>query len=214
MPKIVPAILVQTEKEFKEKLSNKELLKAAPLWQFDILDGSMFDEDSWADFEAVQKQKDLPGLELHLMIEHPVPVVKSWVDHVPTVKRAIIHAEIGSPLHESLTAIKEFGIEAGLALNPETSIDDVEDAIAAADMVLVMGVYPGKSGQNFLGEPILKKIKALKERFPEKLIAVDGGTNQANARDIINAGASQLCMSSGIWGAENPLAAYKSLTEL
>lgn len=211
MTTIVPAVLVHSEEEFNARVSNEALRKLAPLWQMDVLDGSKFHETSWADAEAAAKIPTLPEIELHLMIENPLPVVDAWKKSIPTVKRAIIHAELDRELFPILSSIKELGIETGIALDPETPIEDFRKIIEEADVLLIMGVHPGKSGQSFLGEMILQKIRDARERFPNKVIAVDGGVNLENARAIADAGANQLCVASTIWNETHPEDAFTAL---
>ena len=202
MTNVVPALLVQSKEEFEEKIHDTEV-RELPLWQIDVLDGSMYDADSWADFEAVSEMKGLPDFELHLMIQNPIPVVKSWVDHVDNVKRAIIHAEIDNPLQDTLTAVKEMGLEAGLAIGPGVSIEDIGDLREYMDLLLIMGIHPGKSGQKFLGESILSKIAEARHRWPDLPIAIDGGVNEKNAEAMVAVGATQLSVASAIWKSDN-----------
>lgn len=214
MPTIIPAVLVQSEEEFKTKISNGELKKLAPLWQVDVLDGSMYGKNSWFDAAAAAKYNLLPDIELHLMIQNPLPVVKAWHKHVPTLKRAVIHAEIDRPLGAVMDEIDKMHLQTGIALNPETPIEDFRHEIERADHLLIMGVHPGASGQAFLGETILKKIAQAKRLFPKKTVSVDGGVTKENAALIKEAGADQLCSASAIWEENHPEQAFTALSGL
>ncbi|MCH8049267.1 RpiB/LacA/LacB family sugar-phosphate isomerase [Patescibacteria group bacterium] len=209
---VVPAVLAYSEDEFKEKLGNVEVLKLAPLFQIDILDGSMFDQSCYADPIVVASLKHTPQIELHLMIQNPVSVIEHWNTHLPRfLERAIIHAEIDQPLIPVIESIKDLYLEAGLAINPDTSLDSIERLIPTLDLLLIMGVYPGKSGQSFLGDPILEKIRDARERFPQLKIAIDGGVTVENAPEMIEAGVNQLCVGSVIWSAENQRRIFSKL---
>ena len=213
MTLIVPAILEKTEKDFKEKIQNAEMRSLANIWQIDVLDGSMFNADSWADASKLQ-ELDPPHIELHLMIDDPLPVIEEWTSHVPNVIRAIIHAEIPQDLRSTIDTIHAMGIDAGLAINPDTPLDAVYELHESIDMLLIMGVQPGFSGQRFLGDQILEKIKEAKNSFLAIQVAVDGGVKETNAERIIDAGADQLCIASGIWDSISPAKAYKMYSNL
>lgn len=211
---VVPAILAKTQEEFFTKVNNSELRSIAPLWQIDVLDGSMFDHVSWFDAREVAKINDLPEIELHLMISNPLPIIEAWKKQVPTLKRAIIHAEIDRPVGAIVHRIHDLGLEAGLAINPETPIKLILDHLDEIQILLVMGVHPGASGRQFGGESIIQKIKEIKNRFPELKIGVDGGINLANASEIVTAGTDQLCVSSALWETPDPKNVYQKLASL
>ena len=209
---IVPVILAQSQEEFIEKVHNDEVKKLAPLFQIDILDGSLFNTTCWADIEIIKTLDHLPNFELHLMIDNPLPVIKMWKENIPSLQRAIIHAEIHRPLGAVIDQIKLLNLEVGIAVNPETDLMSVKNQIEDVDILLIMGVHPGASGQSFLGEFILKKIQNARAHFPNINIAVDGGITLENVKSIIDAGTNQLCVSSAIWKAKNPTEAIKQLT--
>ncbi|PIQ67353.1 hypothetical protein COY25_01330 [Candidatus Uhrbacteria bacterium CG_4_10_14_0_2_um_filter_41_7] len=212
MTKVVPAILVQSENEYLEKISNLEVRNEVSVMQFDILDGSMFGASSWSDIEVIKNLGNTPNFELHLMIENPLQTVEKWHSKIKTVKRAIIHAEIKAGISESISAIKKLGIEVGLAINPETEISAVKMYLDDIDMILIMGVHPGQSGQKYLGSAINKKIREVHEKFSDLPVAVDGGITLLNAESIVDAGASELCVASTIWQAEDKKKVIQSLS--
>ena len=208
---VVPAILVQNFDTFKKQISHPGLRKLAPMWQVDVLNDSMFESRSFFDAKKVSKIKDLPNIELHLMVLNPVPIIEEWKYQIPTLKRAIVHVEIDEPLEPILAYIKNLGLEAGLALNPETPIKAIKPLVHLLDTILIMGVHPGSSGQSFLGKKILRKIKKIAKKYPNLKIAVDGGVNQDTAQDTISAGAHQLCAASAIWKTDDPVKSFKKL---
>ena len=209
---IVPAVLVQNFDIFKKQILNSAIRKLAPIWQIDALDGSMFESKSFFDAKQIKKIKDLPEIELHLMVKDPLAIIEEWKHHINTLRRAIVHAEIDEPLEPMLAYIKNLGIQTGLAINPKTPIKVIEPLAHLLDTILIMGVDPGQSGQKFIGKKILKKIKKVAKKYPNITIAVDGGINLETAKSITNAGAHQLCVSSAIWQAKDPEKALNSLS--
>lgn len=208
---VVPAVLVQTEDAFREKMSHPRLRNVAPIWQVDILDGTMFDAESWADVQRIKRIDHLPEIELHLMIEDPIPVIEAWQKHIPSLKRAIIHAEIPGSLRGAISRIKDLDLDVGIAVNPETELKPLRHELELADLLLIMGIHPGASGRPFLGRPILRKIRWARKHLHHLQIAIDGGVTQKTARKMVKAGATQLCAASAIWSADDPVRAYAEL---
>lgn len=209
---IIPTLLVQNFDTFRQRVSHAELRQAAMLWQIDALDDSLFEARSFFDAKHIATIKDLPDFELHLMVSNPLPIIEEWKFHVPTLKRVIIHGEIEKPLTPILTYIKNLGLEAGVALNPETKLNILKPIAHLLDEILILGVHPGASGQGFIGKKILKKIKKATKKYPNMVIAVDGGVNRETIDDMVKAGAQRLNVSSAIWKAKNPLEAFNNLS--
>jgi ribulose-phosphate 3-epimerase len=106
---------------------------------------------------------------------------------------------------------------AGIALDPDEQVESVVPILNELDLVLVMSVRPGFSGQEFIPE-MLAKVKTLAtHRKKNKLkfrIAVDGGINEDNIVDVVKAGADDLVVSSAIFKAKDPLNELKNLKKL
>ncbi|MBU0531840.1 MAG: hypothetical protein ABIG32_03140 [Candidatus Uhrbacteria bacterium] len=217
---IIPALLVQSAEEFEEKLRLIE--NHADVVQIDILDGSMFGVESWYDPQIIGQVTTSTEYELHLMVENPLPIIEAFRKHVPSTIRAIIHAELDRPLGTLIELIKQnLKLEVGIALNPETPIDEIHHLIKELDEVLVMGVHPGASGQGFGdsvhqigGEAILEKIEFIHQRYPNITIGVDGGVNLARAKTMLSLGATRLSVASAIFGADDPVDELRKLQEL
>ncbi len=206
---ILPGVLAYDEIDFKQRILHPELRKVAETFHVDVLDGSMFGANCWADAKTVGTWKNLPDIELHLMVRNPLKVAENWYDHVSAFKRVIVHYEIGKPLIETVKTLKALRLEVVIAINPITPVDVIKDL--DIDALLIMGVEPGKSGQPFLGEPILAKIRRAHTLFPKLTIEVDGGVNSSTIKQIKLAGASRCVASSWLWKAENPTEAYSEL---
>lgn len=211
---IVPAILAYSEKEFRERIGNADLRALTTLWQVDILDGTLFENTSWSNLEAFSAHFSLPEIELHLMVSDPLSFAHAWKARIPSVKRAIVHAEIPTSIEYVLNDLRDLGIETGLAVNPETPLDSIAPHEQLIDVILILGVHPGYSGRTFLGEQILEKIRDAKKRFPNNIIAVDGGVTLENALSIKMAGADQLCIASALWKSENPVQTMRTFMSL
>lgn len=213
MAEIIPALLIESAKEFEEKLRLIE--SGTKTIQVDILDGSLFPNTTWFDAAHVGALRTEVEYELHLMVENPLPIIKEWKKHVPTLKRAIVHAEMERPVGAVLNEIKDhLHLETGLAINSETPLDQVHQLAHHIDMLLIMGVHPGFSGQDFVGDVIYKKIEAAREHFPDLPISVDGGVSKERIHELVNAGATTICAASAIFKNEDPKEALKELQML
>lgn len=222
MIEILPGILAENAEELQEKLFFPGFWQPGMTAHVDILDGSMFGATCFCDATAVAGRSKstphtphhtpLPFIELHLMVQNPLPIIEQWKSLIPETTRAIVHIEIERSLDPVLDRARELGLETGVALCPETPPDALDRVHHIPDRVLVMGVRPGASGQQFLGELILAKIRRLRALHPLFTIAVDGGIRAENKKDVIKAGANALIATSAIWQSKRPLEAYTQLT--
>ena len=99
---------------------------------------------------------------------------------------------------EILQSIKRSKIQAGIALNPQTSVDSVKHLLPDCDAVLIMSVQPGYSGQKFIPETV-EKVRALRVLSEKVVITIDGGVNETNGRDLVKAGADILSMNNYLY---------------
>lgn len=209
MPDILPAILATDAAEFQERLRFPGFWQPGMVAHIDILDGSMFHATCFHQAASVSHLSMVQGIELHCMVQNPLEVAEAWFDHVPTLKRVIVHREIGRSLANVVTKLRTMNVEVVVAVNPATPVDEI--ARLPIDALMVMGVEPGASGQAFLGEPILAKMRRAQALFPNLKLAVDGGVSQTTISQISLAGASRCVASSALWKAEKPAEAYKEL---
>lgn len=125
-----------------------------------------------------------------------------------------VHAEACSHLHRNIQQIKGLGIKAGVAINPHTSINELENVIQDIDLVCMMSVNPGFGGQKFI-ERTYEKVKQLKKIIissdSKALIEIDGGVNQQNAKLLIEAGADVLVAGNFVFSATDPKEVIKHL---
>lgn len=209
-PEIIPSLLVDGKETFEQRLRLVE--NHVKTVAVDILDGSTYQVTNWFNAEAISAMQTPVQFVLHLMVENPLPIIARWMSLVPNTVRAIIHAESDRPLAAIVQQIRQtYKIEAGLALNPETPLNEIHHVLHEVDEILVMGVRPGHSGQIFGGEMILEKTRQLHGHVPEIPLAVDGGVQKENIRDLLSAGISRFHVTSAIFETEDPI---KSLKEL
>ncbi len=213
MIELIPSILVSSQEEFERRLRLVDThVKTVHV---DVLDGTMFPQMSWFDARAVGAIDTPVIFELHLMVENPLPIIKQWKEQVKNLKRAIIHVELDRPISTLIEDIKQWDkLETGLAINPETPIEEVKHHVSMLDSLLVMGVHPGKSGQPFIGESVLEKIRALHQHYPQIPIGCDGGITPELAPSLVQAGCSRLVVASSIFSASDPVAAIKNFVLL
>ncbi|NJB70788.1 ribulose-phosphate 3-epimerase [Saonia flava] len=144
-------------------------------------------------------------LDAHLMIVEPDRYIQTFADL--GVNNLTVHYEACTHLHRTIQAIKDAGMKAGVALNPHTNIDLLEDTISDIDIVCIMSVNPGFGGQSFI-ENTYDKVKDLKSLIKAKktktLIEIDGGVTSKNAKKLVDAGADILVAGSFIFKSENP----------
>lgn len=150
--------------------------------------------------EAIKPLTKIP-IACHLMIIDPGKYIEEFVkagaDYISIHVEGLIH------LHRTLSQIKSFGIKAGLALNPATPLSFAFDSAEHCDYILLMAVDPGFGGQQFI-PTFLKRAETLrnflyKNNLEHIPIEVDGGVNNDNVADIVNAGASMLVSGSALF---------------
>ncbi|MFN2469832.1 MAG: ribulose-phosphate 3-epimerase [Gaiellaceae bacterium] len=148
-------------------------------------------------------------LDCHLMVDNPER-------HIPQVARAggdsvTFHVEVGDTA-ELISLAREHGLGAGVAFNPGTEPAEAARAAEAADLVLCMSIWPGYSGQAFIPET-LERVRRLRVLLPDGVhVQVDGGVGSENAAALREAGANLLVAGSAVFSANDPTAAYRSLT--
>ena len=203
---ISPSILAA---DFANLQRDVEMLNSSSAdWiHIDIMDGIFVPNISFGIpvLQAINKHAKKP-LDVHLMIERP----ENYVEQFKNAGAEIIsvHYEACEHLHRNLQQIKGLGCKAGVAINPHTSINLLEDTINDIDLVCIMSVNPGFGGQKFI-ENTYAKVARLKELIlknnAKTLIEIDGGVNANNARALLDAGADVLVAGSFVFNSSNPI---------
>ncbi|WP_022836482.1 ribulose-phosphate 3-epimerase [Salisaeta longa] len=142
-------------------------------------------------------------LDVHLMVERPERFLEAFAEAGADV--LTVHAEATSHLHRALQQIHALGCRAGVAINPATPLTQIEPVLTMVDLVLVMSVNPGFSGQSYIGTTT-DKIRQTRRRLNAlgvtTLLEVDGGVKPHNALEIVQAGADVLVAGSAIFGGD------------
>jgi ribulose-phosphate 3-epimerase len=146
-------------------------------------------------------------LDVHLMIVEPERHLVSFAE--AGASRLIVHQETCPHLHRVLQAIHELGLDAGVTLNPGTSLSMVEEVLDMVDVIQVMTVNPGFGGQAFIHSQ-LDKIRRLRRMLAKRNldtpIAVDGGIDTTTAPLVVGAGATVLVVGSSIYNNRGSVA--------
>ena len=146
---------------------------------FDVMDGK-FVENKNLSIKELEKYLKMSKKknDVHLMVKNPKEYIKTL--SIYNISYLTIHKEIEN-YKEMIKLIKSYGIKPGLAINPETNIEDVSEDLKNVSLVLLMSVHPGKSGQEFI-EETTNKISVLKEEIKKKnlnvKISIDGGIKE------------------------------------
>ena len=204
MAELIPAILVNTEDEFRRRVAL--VAPHVKTIQIDVMDGRFVPQTSWADPAAIAKMHLSVAIEVHLMVQNPEMVVDDWIR--AGAKRIIVHEEARGNFGLVVEKCHAARREVGISPNPETPVETILGFLDIIDAVLVMGVHPGKSGQKF--QPVaFSKIRELQRRKPKLFIEADGGVNRENDLVLVAAGADGLVVGSAIFDAPRPEIALK-----
>ena len=210
-PSVLAADFANLQRDI-EMINNSE----ADWFHIDIMDGVFVPNISFGMpvLDAINKHAK-KTIDVHLMIVDPDRYIASFKKLGADI--LTVHYEACTHLHRTLQAIKAEGMKAGVALNPHTNIDLLEDVIQDIDLVCIMSVNPGFGGQSFI-ENTYSKVEKLKALINRKkaatLIEIDGGVTNKNAKQLADAGADVLVAGSYVFGDQDPIATITDLKQI
>ena len=205
---IIPALLTSEKKELIGMV--KSCANFTNYVQIDIMDGEFVSSKS-VEAKDLEGWKSPVGCEAHLMVNDPL----IWIEPFKELgaKRILYHFEIEKNHAQIIETIKGAGLEAGIAVNPQTKIDQFKHLIDKVDAVLFMSVNPGFYGAPFIPE-VLDKIAEFKQRYPDKITEIDGGVKLDNLLTVKASGVDHICVGSAILKADSPKNAYLKFSNL
>jgi ribulose-phosphate 3-epimerase len=163
---------------------------------------------------AIRRETRLP-IDVHLMVEDPRAFVPLF--HEAGADWISLHVEATAHLHKDLALVRSLGRKAGVALNPATPIETLNEAFDVIDFILIMSVDPGWGGQSFIPS-CRAKIRKLRDRIRAEgraiPIEVDGGLKLDNVEDIIRDGCGIVVAGSAVFDAPDPAAAVRALKDI
>jgi ribulose-phosphate 3-epimerase len=214
MFEIAPSILSADFSRLAEEIASVQE-GGAKMLHVDVMDGHFVPNITIGlpVVKSLRKATDMT-IDTHLMIDEPgryaVEFVKAGADMVS------VHVEADQHLQRTLTAVREAGAKAGVAINPATPLESLTEALPYADFVLLMSVNPGFGGQKFI-PTMLAKLRRLKAMIAESdlpvQIEIDGGIDQTNIGDIVDAGADMIVAGSAVFGNGRPAESVRALFE-
>lgn len=214
MFEIAPSILSADFGRLAEEIRAAEE-GGAKILHFDVMDGHFVPNITVGlpVLESIRKTTEAK-IDAHLMIEEPSRYAVKFVE--AGANMVSVHIEADIHLQRTLTAIREAGGEAGVVLNPATSLSNVEEVLPFADFVLLMSVNPGFGGQKFIPtstDKVRRLRQMIDERNLETRVEIDGGIGLSNVAEVVRAGAEIIVAGSAVFGGGRPTEAVRELID-
>jgi ribulose-phosphate 3-epimerase len=202
--KIAPSILSADFSKLNDQLKNVEE-SGSDIIHLDVMDGNFVSEITFGPLivNAIRKITSLP-LDTHLMIKNPQDQIDKFIKAGSNM--ISFHLEACDNLIETIKQIKDKNVKAGVAINPDTPVEKLSDILDKLDFVLIMSVFPGRSGQSFIKD-VESKISLLRSIIDERElnleIEVDGGISKENIKRVASLGADIVVAGNAVFGDVN-----------
>jgi ribulose-phosphate 3-epimerase len=215
MPIIAPSLLAANFINLQAEC-NMLNQSNADWYHLDVMDGRFVPNISFGPMLIEFFRKATTKVcDVHLMIDEPGNYAEAFKKAGADI--LTVHLEACTHLHRNIQQIKSLGMQAGVALNPHTPVESLQDILADIDLVCLMSVNPGFGGQSFIPHT-LTKIKQLRKKIDEQSlkvkIEIDGGVTLDNAKSIIDAGADVLVAGNTVFKSADPIKTIAQLKAL
>ena len=206
--RVVPAILTDDPIALGKMVLQTESF--TDYAQFDVMDGKFVPSYSVSCQQIADLRTRLVW-EAHLMVARPEACLEDF--HRAGARRIVFHFEATRFPDHVIGEINKLGMETGLAVNPETSIEDIAPLAKEVNSVLFLSVNPGFYGAKFIPE-VLDKVRQFRKRYPRTEAGIDGGVKDSNIAEIAETGVNVIYVGSAIFLQPDPAESYRRLCKL